>query len=104
MNIYMLTFHGSVNYGAVFQAVALYKTLSKIENNCTIVDYNRITHHKNWLGIRWTRNFKLLLSRLLCLPGRIADHIHFNRFLFKNARMTPKSFDGVGALNAQDFP
>lgn len=37
-NIYILTFQNALNYGAVFQCTALYKTVSKI-GKCLVLDY-----------------------------------------------------------------
>lgn len=40
MRVGLLTFHDAINYGAVFQAVALSKTLTKIcKEECDIIDY-----------------------------------------------------------------
>ena len=40
MQIGIITFHDTVNYGATLQAVATYKAISKLENqNVEIIDY-----------------------------------------------------------------
>ena len=47
--VYILTFAGSVNYGAALQGYALYKAVSDMGYPCKIIDYNRTLHHKNYI-------------------------------------------------------
>ena len=56
--VYLLTFHGSVNYGAVLQAYALSKTLNNMPCECKVIDYNRKRHHKNFLTIQLKQFFQ----------------------------------------------
>ena len=62
--IYLLTFHGSVNYGAVLQATALYKTICSLGVECIVLDYNRKIHHKNFIKISG-KNIKGKLYQLV---------------------------------------
>jgi len=52
-HIGIVTFHRAVNYGAVLQAYALQKTISKLGCDCDIIDYRNTRleerHHKNSL-------------------------------------------------------
>ena len=101
--IYILTFHGSVNYGAVMQATALYTTLSNLGANCQIIDYNRKRHHKNFL---WNEacSWKAKLLQLPKYFTRWPLHIKFNAFVKNNMKLTSNSYNGFDSIHAAQFP
>ncbi len=99
--VYLLTFHGSVNYGAVLQAYALYRTLNGMGCKCKVIDYNRERHHKNFLAIQKS-GLKSVIVQLLQLPSKRSLHKKFDSFTKKNMDLTA-SFNGHGALNNGQF-
>ncbi|MCR4900453.1 MAG: polysaccharide pyruvyl transferase family protein [Treponema sp.] len=101
--IYLLTFHGSVNYGAVFQAVALYKTIKKYGGNCIVIDYNRILHHKNFL-LSEAKNWKARLVSLSHLPERFRIHQKFDKFTKENMNLSHKVFNGKESMFKYIWP
>ncbi len=99
--VYLLTFHGSVNYGAVLQAYALYKTLNLMGSDCKVIDYNRKRHHKNFLAIQKT-GIKSIVVQLLKLPSKYSLHKKFDDFTKSNMRLT-NSYNGHNALFEGEF-
>lgn len=100
--VYLLTFHGSVNYGAVLQGYALAKTIQDMGYECQIIDYNRKTHHKNYLQIK-SDNFKVIVYSMIHFPNKYILNKRFNTFAKNNLIMTKESYDGFGALNNFKF-
>lgn len=94
--VYLLTFHGSVNYGAVLQAYALSRTLSTMNCECKVIDYNRKRHHKNFLTIQKT-GLKSMIVQLSALPAKYSLHRKFDRFTKSNMDLTA-SYNGHNAL------
>ncbi len=94
--VYLLTFHGSVNYGAVLQAYALSKTLTQLGCDCRVIDYNRERHHKNFLTIQ-KNGIKSIIVQLLQLPSKYALHNKFDSFTKSNMNLTD-AVNGHGAL------
>lgn len=94
--VYLLTFHGSVNYGAVLQAYALYKTLDIMGYDCKVIDYNRERHHKNFLTIQKT-GLKSIAVQILQLPSKYSLHKKFDYFTKTNMSLT-ESYNGHEAL------
>ncbi len=104
-NAYILTFHGSVNYGAALQAIALYKTVKNINGQCKLIDYNRKTHHNNRCFPKLKGSFKGKIYKLLHyeLVKHLRESRNFNRFLSQNTEMTKKSYNCAKALSRSDF-
>ncbi len=99
--VYLLTFHGSVNYGAVLQGYALHKTLNLMDCDCRVIDYNRERHHKNFLTIQKT-GIKSVIVQLMQLPSKYSLHKKFDAFTKSNMKLT-KSYNGHGALFEGQF-
>lgn len=99
--VYLLTFHGSVNYGAVLQAYALSKTLTQLGCDCQVIDYNRERHHKNFLAIQ-KNGIKSIIVQLLQLPSKYALHKKFDSFTKSHMNLTD-AFNGHGALYGTAF-
>lgn len=99
--VHLLTFHGSVNYGAVLQAYALHKAIMDAGAPCLVIDYNRITHHRNYLKIPKSslKGYAYLLSKW---PAKWKLHRKFDRFTTSNMRLT-KTFNGYPAMSKTDF-
>lgn len=102
LKVYLLTFHGSVNYGAVLQAYALAKTIKTLGHDCKVIDYNRVLHHKNYLRISGG-SWKSSVVQILALPEKYILHKKFDAFSLRNMPLTTKSFNGFNALSENDF-
>ena len=100
--VYILTFHGSVNYGALFQAYALSKTVQQLGYDCEIIDYNRNTHHKRYLKILPGR-MRYRAYQMMQWGAKYRLHRKFNRFLLEHCPLTPKSYDGFHVLREEEF-
>lgn len=97
-NVYILTFAGSVNYGAAFQGYALYKTVVDLGYPCKIIDYNRRTHHKNYVMPAFRQSsFKGKILKLLTSQDRRILSEKFNTFALKHENLT-KPYDGEQSL------
>ena len=99
--VYLLTFHGSVNYGAVLQAFALHKAIMDTGAPCSVIDYNRKTHHRNYLTIPKT-SLKGFVYQCLQYPKKWKLHRKFDRFTTSKMRLT-KTFNGYPAISKTDF-
>lgn len=102
MKVYLLTFHGSVNYGAVLQALALSKTLGSLGYACEVIDYNRELHHKNFLK-SYSKSFKGKLYQALQYPQKFKLHKKFDSFIKANMPLSSKAYNGFGALSSEVF-
>ena len=97
-NIYILTFAGSVNYGAALQGYALYKAVSDLGYPCKIIDYNRVTHHKNYILPSFRQSsVKGKALKLITSRGRRVLSRKFDDFVLNNEEMTA-AFNGCGSL------
>ena len=101
-NVYVLTFHGSVNYGAVLQAYALTKTINDMGYNCKAIDYNRNLHHKNYIKIQ-PSSLKGKIYQILKFRTKYLTHKKFDNFSKKYIRLTPESYDGFNTIESRDF-
>ena len=99
---YILTFHGSVNYGAVLQAYALNKTIQFLGVDCQVIDYNRKLHHRNFLKIN-AKTFKSAIYQLMQYPGKFILHRKFDRFTRSRTTLTKISYNGYDALSRDEF-
>lgn len=84
-NIYILTFQNALNYGAVFQCTALYRTVSGI-GNCFVLDYRcrKIEDSYKLLSVKYP--IKKNIYGLLVLPVITAKRKMFDEYLKKNIR------------------
>lgn len=105
--IYIITFGGSVNYGAVLQGYALYKAVKKLGYSCKIIDYNRQIHHFHYvLPTIKKQSLKGKIWNILTAMPRYNLQRKFNHFIKKNEELT-KAYNGSGVLlnrkwNAED--
>ena len=86
MKIGILTFHRAINFGAVLQCYALYRTLSDMGHDVEIIDYRPAYIEKYRKPLYWN-DFKKLgflskIMTLLLLP-----------FTYKNKRKSARIFD-----------
>lgn len=100
--VYLLTFHGSVNYGAVLQAYALNKTIIDMGYDCEVIDYNRELHHQNFLRIQKS-GLKSVIYQLLKRRHNKVLHKKFDNFTKSMMTLSNKSYNGFGALNDTSF-
>lgn len=87
MKIGLLTFHRAINYGAVLQCYALYRTLSDLGHDVEVIDYRPayIEKYRKLLSFSLTKNIFTEIKGLLrdcLLYGRRKTAIeNFDRFL-----------------------
>lgn len=97
--VYILTFAGSVNYGAALQGYALYKTVSDMGYSCKVIDYNRTIHHKNYILPSFRQSsLKGKLLKLLTSGDRRELSRKFDSFVENNETLT-RAFNGCGSLH-----
>lgn len=96
--VYLLTFAGSVNYGAALQGYALYRAVSKMGYPCAVIDYNRGMHHRNYILPSFSQSsLKGKVFKLLSSGKKRALSKKFNSFVLKHEMLT-KALNGNGAL------
>ena len=80
--IYLLTFHNALNYGAVLQCYALYKTLSRI-GDCAVLDYDgRVRNNE--------LNLKSIAKNIMIAYRTHRKRDKFDAFIKKHINMTSK--------------
>lgn len=92
MQIGILTYHRSHNGGAILQAIALRKVISRMGYDVKYVDYWPEYHRRMYKMIDWTRFCKgsikdrlsQILLTIITLPIRYARARKFNNFINRN--------------------
>lgn len=97
MKIGIITFHFSINYGAILQAYALQKTLEKMGHEVEIIDYQPDYHVQRH---NWTWRFGGLHVRNFVLPGLRKK---FSDFSSRHLQFTPRTYCSLNELK-QDPP
>lgn len=101
MKVGILTFHRAVNYGAIFQAFALQKFMSRY-CECEIVDY-RCRHIEavyQPIGINRSNLIRSTVSTILKYRTRKLKMNTFNNFLHENVKLSSKSYSKSELANA----
>ena len=82
MRIGIITFHDSLNYGAVLQSFALVTYLRKLGYEAEIIDYRFVFDAKKYRIIRWQKIYDLsyLKSDLLSLRIHLSRKLNFKSF------------------------
>lgn len=91
MRIGILTFHRAINYGAVLQCYALYRTLGKLGHDVEVIDYRpdyiekyrTFFYKKDFLQPGIVRKIRYLLSCLLTFGSKRKVASKFDGFLCK---------------------
>lgn len=94
MYIGILTFHRAINYGAVLQCFALYKTLKNLGHDVEVIDYRPkyieryrvLFYKKDFLRQRGIGKIRYLLSCLLTIASKKQVSSRFDRFIKKFIR------------------
>lgn len=92
MQVGILTYHRSHNYGALLQAIALRKVISDMGYDVRFVDYWPEYHRKmyslkSWVrfkNVKGSKKFKPLLRAALTLPVKFLRIKRFRKFISKN--------------------
>lgn len=100
--IYVLTFHGSVNYGAVLQAYALNRAIEDLGYTCEVIDYNRELHHRNYLRVIKS-SIKGLAYQILQYPEKYRLHKKFDYFTKTRMNIGKKIYNGFYVLKNAGF-
>lgn len=105
MNIAVITFHCSYNYGSVLQAYALQTYLEKQGHRVQIIDYILSSDFKQYKLLRFDRYLRkpqYLISDIYFLPRTIKRKQNFNAFKTLNLHLTDKKYyddDNMAELN-----
>lgn len=94
MKVGIITFHQAFNYGAVLQAYALYKSVSKLGGECEIIDY-RNTHFNNiYKKIDWkkSKNLRAFISAILFGKTRNRKIEGFMKFVDNNCKISSNTY------------
>ena len=84
-NIYILTFQNALNFGAVFQCTALYRTVSRI-GNCSVLDYRcrKIEDSYRLFSVKYP--LRKNIYGMLAAPVIWKKRALFDEYLEKNIR------------------
>ena len=101
--VYLLTFAGSVNYGAAFQGYALYRAVSEMGYPCVVIDYNREMHHRNYVLPSFRQSsLKGKAMKLLTSGERRVLSNKFDAFVRKHETLT-KAYNGDNSLHQHNW-
>jgi len=95
MNIAIITFHCSYNYGSVLQAYALQTYLESQGHNVKIIDYVLSSDFKQYKLLRFDRYLKkpqYLISDIVFLPKTMKRKKNFNEFKKSYFHLTDKTY------------
>ena len=96
MKIGILTFHNPLNYGAVFQAYALRKTIAGLQDkDVEIINYSnpRIDGHVLLKQLRQDHSLKGRLKKVLALPYMEKKCRYFDAFLERHGHLSSETYD-----------
>lgn len=90
MQVGILTFHKTTNYGAALQAYALQKTLESEGIEASIIDYhnNRVYGYYDY-RIRSCNHYKTIIGKIIRYRHNKAIWLHFQAFRNKRMRLSP---------------
>ena len=95
--VHILTFHNALNYGAVLQCYALYKTISGFAD-VDVVDYRSDKIEERYKLFSKSKSLKFNLYRFITYNKILKKRKLFNSFIDKNIELTPK-YDKASVYN-----
>lgn len=101
----ILTFHNCANYGAAFQAYALWRTLGRLTTDpVELIDYTnpKISTQAQINRMEAERALPRRLKNLIALPYVRRKYAHFQSFLSTQARLSPVSYTSETLKTCQD--
>lgn len=101
MNVAIITFHNSTNYGAVLQTFALQKKILDLKNNVEIIDYI-CEYKKSMYKITELKKDASLIYNLLQIinaPLVLSKNKKMYKFMNKNYKLTLKKFYSCNEIN-----
>jgi len=95
MKIGVITFHRPINYGAIFQSVALIKKLSSLKIDAEIIDYRNKRHEKEIanMSFKSASGYKNKIKSLLFYRFNNRKKEKFCEFLNNNAKVSEVIYD-----------
>lgn len=87
-SVHILTFHRALNYGAILQCYGLYKTVSKIQDNCDVIDYRAECIEKRYRVVHKNTSVRGVVKALLTVPNVRKKRRKFNEFIRNNIKTT----------------
>ena len=99
--VHILTFHNAINYGAVLQCAALYKTIQdKME--CDVIDYRSPKIELAYQALSREKTWKQNIRGVLVASSMRCKRDKFQAFLAEYVSMTP-SFYSMDELRKADW-
>lgn len=86
--VHILTFHRALNYGAILQCYALYRTINKFVT-CDVIDYQSSAISARYALFNKKMTIKGFLRNLLLYKNTKDKKRKFSAFLKNNIHMTP---------------
>lgn len=100
----IVTFHKAVNYGAVLQCFALYRTVKKMGCECEVVDYlYDIYKRKNTFRGRFSGGLKKSIEFILIYPSRLIRKRKIEDFLRRNIKLSKKTYTSQDIVNSNQI-
>lgn len=87
-SVHILTFHRALNYGAVLQCYGLYKAVSKIQDDCDVIDYRAECIEKRYRVIHKNSSLKGFVKAALTVPVVRKKRKKFDDFIKNNIKTT----------------
>lgn len=97
-NISVLTFQNSDNFGALLQAFALQKTLEKMNNRVTIIDYHSPNKDYSILSIKKGKKLRNYLIDIYTMPNKLLKRSNGNKFRKQYLNISEKKFENFNEL------
>ena len=90
--VHILTFHNALNYGAVLQCIALYKTISQI-TECDVINYHSPKIDEVYKVFSFKRSLKNNVKGILLVLKTRCKKKKFNNFLNDYVNLTKRYFN-----------
>ena len=105
MNVGIITFNETSNYGAALQTYALNRTINEMGVNCETIRYRckNIWNRERPLNIESKKTIKELIATVLLYRVRKKRFQNINSFLEKNSMMSKKLFDAESIFEANNY-
>lgn len=88
----IITFHRAINYGAMLQAIALQKAISKLGYASELIDYVDGLYDHYRISYKTSNPFKSIVKYVLSGSVR-KRNFRFEKFLLENAKISDKKYN-----------
>ena len=105
MKVGVITFHTALNYGAVLQTYALYKTLLKLGVDAKVIDYQAPFNKKRFAPktLKYFLNIRIIYNIIFRNSYELYNSKGFKDFVNYNIRLTQPihTYEGLSNLNKE---